>query len=163
MITTVGRPVLCLSFGVVAADAGPAPGLWRHHYSAPEQAQAKATPEISSDIYSLAAVLYYALVGQPPVDGNDRMDALLRDRPDPYEPLVAKGLKGLPSSAAEAIDAALSMRREKRPASVIEFMLALGFTPESPMEPLVQPPAQPAKRSGFGRLIEHFRKRATRP
>lgn len=47
-------------------------------YMAPERAQGRATPGPAEDIYSLGAIAYYMLAGQPPFSGPTPFDVLLQ-------------------------------------------------------------------------------------
>ncbi|MBV8750437.1 MAG: serine/threonine protein kinase, partial [Candidatus Eremiobacteraeota bacterium] len=79
-----GLPHL-MDFGLARAADGDndaaltAPGilLGTAHYVAPEQARyGQGSPR--GDLYSLGAVLYYALTGTPPFDGDGAIDVALR-------------------------------------------------------------------------------------
>jgi eukaryotic-like serine/threonine-protein kinase len=47
-------------------------------YMAPERAQGRVTPGPSEDIYSLGAIAYYLMAGQPPFSGPTPFDVLLQ-------------------------------------------------------------------------------------
>ena len=129
LITGEGRPVL-IDFGSVSADlsragreqASSTVGLTKRHYTAPEQMSSKTRPGAPADIYSLGAVLYRALCGDEPMDGQDRIDAMfLRQEPDPYRPMAAMQPAVCTAMAAALIDKSLDMRPEKRPSAVVEM------------------------------------------
>ena len=122
LITHEGRPVL-IDFGSVSRDLSDAKqkalsgtvGLTKRYYTAPEQMRAKARPTPEADIYSMGAVLYRALSGTEPADGQERVDALFHgNEPDPFQPLMARLPAGCPARAAQAIDTALAVRPEGR-------------------------------------------------
>jgi serine/threonine protein kinase len=83
-----------------------------------------------TDIYSLAASLYWACTGYPPGDAIRRSDSLLRGGVDPLIPL--SGLVGARYSAGflQAIDHALAFDRRERPQHVAawreELLMAWG-------------------------------------
>ena len=56
------------------------------HYMAPEQAMGKGTTT-SADIYAFGLILYEMLTGKRAVDGNDKMDVLLKQVRQPIPPL----------------------------------------------------------------------------
>ena len=146
-ITSKDRPVL-IDFGSVSQDLSQATkqltgtiGLTKRHYTAPEQMSAKARPSPAADIYSMGAVLYRALGGNEPADGQDRLHALhVENVADPYETLAAKRVTGCPAPTARAIDAALAMRPENRPRSMEDLRKAL----DAPPDPVVAPSSRPS-------------------
>ncbi|VTU37238.1 serine/threonine protein kinase [Variovorax sp. RA8] len=73
-----------------------------------------------TDLYALAAVVYAAITGQPPISSIERMPD------DPLQPLcvVARGRYSEPFLAA--VDAALSVLPQDRPQSAAEFRVRLG-------------------------------------
>ncbi len=80
-----------------------------------------------SDLYALAASLYHAITGQPPINGQNRLVAIAEQRPDPYEPLTGK-IKGYPAGFLEAIDKALITMPAKRIQSAREWLDILDGT-----------------------------------
>jgi tetratricopeptide (TPR) repeat protein len=68
-------------------------------YMAPEQAQGRKGLSVAADIYSLGAVLYALLTGQPPFQGESALDVLLAvignepKRPRKINPQVAADLE----------------------------------------------------------------------
>ncbi|KWT75979.1 MULTISPECIES: serine/threonine-protein kinase [unclassified Variovorax] len=73
-----------------------------------------------TDLYALAAVVYTAITGQPPISSIERMPD------DPLQPLraLARGRYSDPFLAA--VDAALSVLPQDRPQSAAEFRARLG-------------------------------------
>src|SRR5258708_21594985 len=82
-----------------------------------------------TDIYALAAVMYFAVTGQAPVPSVGRM---FRDELRPLQ-YLAEG-KYSPRFLS-AIDSALAPRPEDRAASVAEFRRALGIGQTDPPGP----------------------------
>ncbi|MEL6753965.1 MAG: bifunctional serine/threonine-protein kinase/formylglycine-generating enzyme family protein, partial [Pseudomonadota bacterium] len=93
------------------------------HYRAPEQMAGSDDVGAWSDIYGLAATLYRAVSGQPPVDASARQVAVLNGKPDPLidisadERLLARFGVGF----LDALMAGLELRLGDRPASVQEW------------------------------------------
>jgi serine/threonine protein kinase len=71
-----------------------------------------------TDIYALGATLYYAIVGNVPVDSQQRAFACLTNKPDPYIPLAGSGLKGYSLKFLKAVDTALAFLPQNRLKSV---------------------------------------------
>ncbi len=82
-------------------------------YSPQEFYVAGAEQGTYSDLYALAASMYHLIRGEAPVDGQTRLEALDKDEPDPYTPLVGK-VKGYPQNFLAAVDKALSVQPEDR-------------------------------------------------
>ncbi len=89
-------------------------------YSSPEQAMGAAL-DARADLYSIAAVLYRALSGNPPPDAGARHEKTSAGRPDPYYSLQDAATQKLPAAACSAIDRALSIKRDQRPDRVEEL------------------------------------------
>jgi len=101
-----------------------------HAFSAPEVVRtrpAEARWEIldaRSDVYSLAATLYWLLTGRPPhpmIAGESGFRQVQRIVDDPAEPLPA----GLPAPVIAVIHAALARTPSDRPPSMLAFRRAL--------------------------------------
>jgi Protein kinase domain/Right handed beta helix region len=76
-----------------------------------------------TDIYSLAAVVYRAIAGTPPVE------PLLRLRDDPLKPAVEVGSGRYESRFLAAVDHGLKLHPQDRPQSVQEWRQALCDSP----------------------------------
>jgi len=97
-------------------------------YMSPEQATGDRMLDARSDVYSLAAVLYEMLAGEPPVTGptaQAMIAKLMTERPT--------HLRVVRSGVPEAIDAAVARALDKTPAdrftSAGEFAKALDLKP----------------------------------
>ena len=109
-------------------------------YMSPEQASGGPTIDARSDIYSLGAVLYEMLAGEPPVTGPNAqamIAKLMTERP--------VRLAVVRSSVPSAIDAAVARALEKVPvdrfATAAEFARALAGSsavPSAPRRPRLQ-------------------------
>ena len=95
-----------------------------------------------TDLYALASVVYYAIVGKTPTSSVER---LMDDR---LEPLAATAAGRYGAAFLRAIDAALAVRPGDRPQTEREFRALLDADlPAAPARrlrrPRRQPPAQP--------------------
>jgi serine/threonine-protein kinase len=124
-----GRPVVA-DFGIALAVSAAAGGrmtetglsLGTPHYMSPEQATAEKDITRRSDIYSLGAVLYEMLAGDPPHTGSSAQQIIMRiitEEPRPLTTLrhtvpphvaaaVAKAIEKLP---ADRFDSAREFRK----------------------------------------------------
>lgn len=107
-------------------------------YMAPEQVRGERVGQ-AGDLYSLGAILYQMLTGEPPFSGDDPLTVLrghLRGKPRP----VASLRPELPGPLAELVDALLAKRAEERPASAEEVRERLApFAVPRPSRPAVGP------------------------
>ncbi|HVU02223.1 MAG TPA: serine/threonine-protein kinase [Polyangiaceae bacterium] len=94
-------------------------------FMSPEQAQGQ-TLEATSDIYSLAVILYEALTGKLPFDARSPMEFIQKHVVDPPIPLSERvpGLK-FPKGLDDVIGKALEKEPGRRYQSAIEFAAAL--------------------------------------
>ncbi|MDH3292048.1 MAG: protein kinase [Gemmatimonadota bacterium] len=117
-----GRPMVA-DFGIALAVSAAAGGrmtetglsLGTPHYMSPEQATAEKQITHRSDIYSLGAVLYEMLTGDPPHTGSSAQAIILKivsEEPPP----VTRTRKAVPANVAAAVAQAL----EKLPADRFE-------------------------------------------
>ena len=109
-------------------------------YAAPEQfTTAKQGPW--TDIYGLAATLYYAITGKAPPSAFDRL------MEDSYEPLARLQPKGFSRGLLAGIDVGLSIHFEQRPQSLAGWRALLRDQPidsEETQVMAVQTPPSPA-------------------
>jgi hypothetical protein len=113
-----GRPVVA-DFGLALAVSAAAGGrmtetglsLGTPHYMSPEQATADRTVTARSDIYSLAAVLYEMLSGEPPHMGTSAQQIIMKIVTD-----VPRRVGELRKAAPANVEAALAKALEKLPA-----------------------------------------------
>jgi eukaryotic-like serine/threonine-protein kinase len=83
-------------------------------YLAPEQVAGRpATP--ASDLYSLGAVLYECLAGEPPFDAETAIAVALAHQQQPVPPLAERAVDA-PVALTRAIERALAKDPEQRPA-----------------------------------------------
>jgi serine/threonine protein kinase len=74
-----------------------------------------------TDIYALASVVHFAIIGRPPAASVARMIS------DPQVPLAISGAGRYSHSFLQAIDHALALRPEDRPQSIAELRSLLGM------------------------------------
>ncbi|MGH7584387.1 MAG: protein kinase domain-containing protein, partial [Gemmatimonadales bacterium] len=117
-----GRPMV-MDFGIALAVSAAAGGrmtetglsLGTPHYMSPEQATADKQITARSDIYSLGAVLYEMLTGEPPHMGNSAQQIIMKIVAEDVQP-VTHLRKNVPANVTAAVSEAL----EKLPADRFE-------------------------------------------
>jgi serine/threonine-protein kinase len=105
------------------------------HYMSPEQAAGESHIDARSDIYSLAAMLYEMLAGEPPYTGRTAQVVLTKRLTDPV-PSVRRIRDKVPASIDVAIRQALAAVPADRFATVAQFRDGL-----SRYAPAVETPA----------------------
>jgi serine/threonine-protein kinase len=118
-----GGHAMVADFGIALAVSAAAGGrmtetglsLGTPHYMSPEQATAEKEITARSDVYSLGAVLYEMLTGQPPHLGGSAQQIIMRIITDTPRP-VSEIRKSVPQNVAVAVSKAL----EKLPADRFE-------------------------------------------
>jgi serine/threonine-protein kinase len=137
-----GRPMVA-DFGIALAVSAAAGGrmtetglsLGTPHYMSPEQATAEKHLTGRSDIYSLGAVLYEMLTGNPPHVGSTAQQIIAQIIADEAPP-VTELRKSVPPNVAAAVGHALEKLPADRFATAQDFIAALrdpAFrTPQSP-------------------------------
>lgn len=135
LMLTDGMPLL-LDFGAarrVIGDAAHALTVILKPGYAPVE-QYGESPDLRqgawTDLYALASVLHYAIMGRPPVPAVARMIA------DPQVPLAQAAAGRYTEAFLSGIDAALCVQPAGRPPNVAEFRDALGFGPRQTHEGL---------------------------
>ncbi len=126
-----GRPMVA-DFGIALAVSAAAGGrmtetglsLGTPHYMSPEQATAEKNITARSDVYSLGAVLYEMLAGQPPHLGGSAQQIIMKIVTEPVEP-VTRYRKTVPPNVAAALAQALQKLPADRFVSARAFADAL--------------------------------------
>jgi len=100
------------------------------HYMSPEQAMGDRELDARSDVYSLGAMLYEMLTGEPPYTGATAQAIVARVITEEPRPLTAQR-RTVPANVAAAVHQALSKLPADRFGSAASFAAALedaGFT-----------------------------------
>ncbi len=126
-----GRPMVA-DFGIALAVSAAAGGrltetgmsLGTPHYMSPEQATAEKDLSNRSDIYSLGAVLYEMLTGDPPHTASSAQAIILKIVTEPAPP-VTKVRKSVPPNVAAATAKSLEKLAADRFESAAKFAEAL--------------------------------------
>jgi serine/threonine protein kinase/tetratricopeptide (TPR) repeat protein len=123
LLADFGVAYACCAPGVEAiTEGGLAVGT--PAYMSPEQATAEQNIDATSDIYSLACVVYEMLAGEPPLVGESARATMVRHVMETPRPLRA-----LRPEAPASVERALAKALEKRPADrfpgVMDFIAAL--------------------------------------
>jgi serine/threonine-protein kinase len=126
-----GRPMVA-DFGIALAVSAAAGGrmtetglsLGTPHYMSPEQATAEKELTGRSDLYSLGAVLYEMLAGEPPHLGNSAQQIIMKIVTESAPP-VTRVRKSVPPHVAAAVSQALERMAADRFASAADFARAL--------------------------------------
>jgi serine/threonine-protein kinase len=104
-------------------------------YASPEQLLGERVDQ-RSDLYSLAAVAYYALLGTPPFPGLTTEQVLARQTTNQF-PLPRAQRDDVSEAFERALDRALSSDVESRFPSAAEFLQAINrATQPGPREPV---------------------------
>ncbi len=126
-----GRPMVA-DFGIALAVSAAAGGrmtetglsLGTPHYMSPEQATAEKDLTNRSDIYSLGAMLYEMLTGDPPHTGSTAQQIIMKIVTEEARP-VTSARKSVPPNVAAALTKALEKLPADRFASPAEFARGL--------------------------------------
>ena len=94
------------------------------HYMSPEQATGDRDPDARSDVYSLAAVLYEMLAGEPPHTGSTVQAVIAKVLTEPVKP-VRDARQSVPVHVALAVEQALAKIPADRFDSAADFAEAL--------------------------------------
>lgn len=82
-----------------------------------------------SDLYSLGASLYHTILGTAPVNSQNRLAAVVEQRPDPHKPL-AGSVQGFPPGFLESIDKAMAAMPAARFQTAAEWLAELNHLHE---------------------------------
>jgi eukaryotic-like serine/threonine-protein kinase len=99
-------------------------GLGTIQFASPEQFDDARAADPRSDIYSLAATMYVLVTGMPPFGKGSMLHVLNRKLQNQFDSPISR-VPGLSPYVDAAIRSGLQADREKRPASVAEFIAPL--------------------------------------
>jgi serine/threonine protein kinase len=99
-------------------------GLGTIQFASPEQFDDARAADARSDIYSLAATLYVLITGNPPFGKGSMLHVLNRKLQNQFDSPSSK-IPGLNPAVDAAIRIGLQADRNRRPASVAEFIAPL--------------------------------------
>ena len=132
LVARDGQPdfVKVLDFGIAKSEnvaqtsrrlTTPGIAMGTPEYMAPEQAAGK-TVDGRVDIYSVGAILYEMLCGEPPHAGTSVMDVLAKKATQPAEPLRQRN-----ASVPEALEVVIMACLEREPSARPQTMSALEY------------------------------------
>lgn len=128
-VTSAGEPIL-IDFGAARRTASGAAQKYsglsvvKDGYSPHELYTAGGNSGPWSDLYALAASLYNAITGTPPVNCQARLAALAEKRADPLKPLTGS-VAGYPKGYLETIDRAMAVMPAARFQTAADWQKAL--------------------------------------
>jgi len=120
-------------------------------YMSPEQASAEQTVDARSDVYSLGAVLYEMLAGEPPYTGSSLVAIVTKWLTGPV-PSVRAVRPEVPESVDQSIQRALAQSAEDRLPTMAEFVRMLQGAP-SGYTPLATPAITPVAAAAGRRRV----------
>jgi len=120
-------------------------------YMSPEQASAEQTVDARSDVYSLGAVLYEMLAGEPPYTGSSLVAIVTKWLTGPV-PSVRAVRPEVPESVDQSIQRALAQSAEDRLPTMAEFVRMLQGAP-SGYPPLATPAITPVAAAAGRRRV----------
>ena len=92
-----------------------------------------------TDVYAVAATLYFMLTAQRPSSALDRIQAMLTQKPDPLKS-ARQFVADLPPTLDQALLRALAVEPEQRPQSAVAFKQELEKLLAAHAEPIPSPP-----------------------
>src|SRR5690348_9760261 len=142
ILLTVEGDTLVADFGIARALGGDehltqtGMSVGTPAYMSPEQASGEKAIDARTDIYSLGAVLYELLAGEPPYTGPTAQAIILKRFTEPV-PSARKARPSVPEAVDQAIQRALGPVPADRYATAAQFAQALqpsatGATPAAP-------------------------------
>jgi serine/threonine-protein kinase len=123
-----GEVVKLLGFGLSKVPSAPSltgeDVLGTPLYMSPEQARASSAVDARADVYSLAAIIFEMLSGEPPFEGGTAAQVLQRIVQEPPR-LIRKRMPQFSPAFDGVLQMAMAKEPNRRPKSVEEFWMAL--------------------------------------
>jgi serine/threonine-protein kinase len=94
-------------------------------YMAPESILDPASVAAAADLYSVGAVAYFLLAGEPVFGGATTMEVCLRHVHEAPVPLSARSNRTIPPALEQLVHTCLSKSPAQRPASALELCQSL--------------------------------------
>lgn len=140
-----GDTIKIINFGVAVPTTEKVPGV--PEYVAPEMVEGKPVDQ-RSNIYSLGAVFYYAITGQPPFMGEPEevLEQHLSATPEPPSQRAE-----LPEVVDGVVLKALERSSSKRFMTLRQFLSAVEHLAQGNLEGVAAATAQPLARTGKGK------------
>ena len=148
--------IILLDFGLAKGTAGQMTSIgasssvfgFTPNFAPLEQIQSAGT-DARSDLYALAATLYYLMTGVVPPDALTRASSLVRGQPDPLKPASEVNAQ-IPAPVAAVLHAAMAQNPDERPQTAASIREALSATsrearvasPDSALPPTEIAPAR---------------------
>ncbi len=137
-------PVKLLDFGISRSmgtigvtQAGT--GIGTPHYMSPEQAIDARSVTLASDVWAIGAMLFEALSGRPPFDGDNTNVIIVRLCTEP-PPKLAEIVEDVNPRLADLVDRCLAKSPDRRPADASALMRELDAVLRPDSLPLSRPP-----------------------
>ena len=144
---------ILIDFGL-ASDLAIATNTYEHHghdnFASVEQHEGGA--EATVDIYTLAATLYFALIGEAPVRASDRKKARDNNQPDPLLP-VQRIRANINDFVIDAIAKGMSIKAKDRPKTIEAW---LKFLESQVMKTFAAQPPKNSKSGSNSKTVKAF-------
>ncbi|SMH31764.1 serine/threonine-protein kinase [Azospirillum agricola] len=132
MVRPDGRPVL-IDFGSARTDRRLHPGgqttialTVTLGYAAPELLDSPPKIQAAADLFALGTTVYGMIAGESPPDAIRRLTSLNHRRADPLIPLARLRPQGHGTRFLTAVDRAMALKIDDRPATAEEWLALLG-------------------------------------
>ncbi|MDP8228003.1 MAG: serine/threonine-protein kinase, partial [Candidatus Electryoneaceae bacterium] len=146
-----GEPLL-IDFGAareaIGLDSHSIDAVLTPGFAPAEQYETRSTRQGPwTDLYSVAATMYYCITGRVPVPASDRTSASIYKEPDPLIPIRKFTRDRFCEGSLSVIEQSLKVKYTDRPQTVDEFLRILGGPEQKtipPTGPSTGPPSGPS-------------------